>query len=53
VTESTEVSFRQERRGRPGEATRYRKNEKRVFRVEARLRAENVAYDAVTDGCFR
>ena len=47
VSESTEVSFLQERRGRPGEATRYRKNEKRVFRVEAKLRAENVAYDAV------
>jgi len=31
VTESTEVSFLQERRGRPGEATRYRKSEKPVF----------------------
>ncbi len=52
VTESTEVSFLQERRGRPGEATRYRKSEKPVFRVEAKVRAENVAYDALTDGCF-
>jgi len=52
VTESTEVNFRQERRGRPGNETRYRRSEKPVFTIAAEVRAEAVAYDAVTDGCF-
>ena len=52
VTESTEVTHRQERRGRPGTATRYRRIEKTVFDVTANLNAATVAYDAVTDGCF-
>ena len=52
ATESADVRFRQERRGRPGSATRYRRNEKPVLRIIARVRADTVAYDAVTDGCF-
>ena len=46
------MSFRQELRGRPGSATRYRRSEKPVFTMTAAIRAENVAYDAATDGCF-
>ena len=49
---STEVAYRQERRGRPGTSTRYRRSEKPVFTITAAVNAETVAYDAVTDGCF-
>lgn len=52
VTERVEESFRQERRGRPGKNTRYRKVSKRRFELSFEIDAEKVAYDAVTDGCF-
>jgi hypothetical protein len=52
VTETADVTYRQERRGRPGDQTRYRRTQKPVFTITAAVRAENVAYDAVTDGCF-
>ncbi|HXZ69338.1 MAG TPA: IS1634 family transposase, partial [Streptosporangiaceae bacterium] len=52
LTQTTEASYRQERRGRPGSQTRYRRTEKPVFTITATVRAETVAYDAVTDGCF-
>ena len=46
------MSFHQELRGRPGTATRYRRAEKAVFTITAAIHADNVAYDAATDGCF-
>ncbi len=52
LTETIEETFRQERRGRPGTETRYRRSEKRVFTITATVRADTVTYDAVTDGCF-
>jgi hypothetical protein len=52
VTEETEVTFSQERRGRPGADTRYRRKQKTVFRVAAEVDADTVAYDARTDGLF-
>ena len=52
ITETSEVAFRQELRGRPGSATRYRRTEKPVFTITAAIHAEKVTYDAVTDGCF-
>jgi transposase len=52
ITESTQETFRQERRGRPGAQTRYRRTEKQVFTITATVRADTVTYDAVTDGCF-
>ena len=52
LTETTEVGHRQENRGRPGAATRYRRTEKTVLTVTAAIQAEKVAYDAVTDGAF-
>ncbi len=52
ITETTQVEHRQENRGRPGAQTRYRRTEKTVFTITAAIRADNVAYDAVTDGCF-
>ncbi len=38
------MGFRQERRGRPGAATRYRRDEKPVFTISARVRADALAY---------
>ncbi|MDA8268033.1 MAG: IS1634 family transposase [Actinomycetota bacterium] len=52
VTESTNTTYRQERRGRPGANTRYRRSDKPVFSVTAHVLAELVSYDAATDGCF-
>jgi hypothetical protein len=52
ITEATKESFRQELRGRPGGATRYRRSEKPIFTITAAIRADKVAYDAATDGCF-
>jgi len=52
LTQTTEQVYRQERRGRPGAETRYRRTEKPVFTITAAVRADTVAYDAVTDGCF-
>ncbi|MDQ2729929.1 MAG: IS1634 family transposase [Actinomycetota bacterium] len=52
VTETIEEHYRQERRGRPGNDTRYRRADKHVFAITATVRAETVSYDAVTDGCF-
>jgi len=52
ITETTAVDHRQEKRGRPGSATRYRRIEKTVFTITATIHADKVSYDAVTDGCF-
>lgn len=52
ISETSAVTFRQERRGRPGDQTRYRRTEKPVFTISAAIRAEEVTYDAATDGCF-
>jgi len=52
VTESSEVTYHQERRGRPGASTRYRKKEKPRFAITAEVRVEHVSYDAATDGMF-
>ncbi len=52
ITETLKVEHRQEKRGRPGAQTRYRRIEKTVLTITAAIDAEKVAYDAVTDGCF-
>jgi transposase len=52
VAESTEETFTQERRGRPGGDTRYRKQTKTVFTMTAEVDTEQVSFDAATDGCF-
>lgn len=52
VNEEQRETFSQERRGRPGADTRYRKRLKSVFSIEAVTKAEVIAYDAATDGCF-
>lgn len=52
VTESTEERFRQEKRGRPGKDTRYRKIAKTRFQLTTRVDADAVRRDAASDGCF-
>jgi transposase len=52
VAESTEEAFTQERRGRPGADTRYRKQTKTVFTITAEVDTDRVSFDAATDGCF-
>jgi len=52
VPETTEVSYRQASRGRPGPDTAYRRIEKKAFQVTCEIDAAAVAYDAVTDGCW-
>jgi len=52
VAESSQETYRQENRGRPGTSTRYRRTDRPVFTITANVRAETVAYDAATDGCF-
>lgn len=52
IQETVQDGFRQEKRGRPGKDTRYRKTEKTVFTLTFQVEEEKVAYDAATDGCF-
>ena len=47
-----EASFRQEKRGRPGTATRWRRRLKTRFRLTWALRETQTAADARTDGLF-
>jgi len=52
ITETVTETYRQERRGRPGSTTRFRRHVKTVFTIAAAVKADQVAYDAATDGCF-
>jgi transposase len=52
ATEATEESYRQERRGRPGADTRYRKLTHTHHRIAWQVREDVVARDAASDGCF-
>ncbi len=52
IKQATQEGFRQEKRGRPGPQTRYRKTEKTIFTLTFSVDEEKVAYDAATDGCF-
>ena len=52
VTETVEETYRQEKRGRPGQSTRYRKHTATRFHLEFAVNAQTIGYDAHTDGCF-
>ena len=52
VGETVEESFRQERRGRPGTNTRYRRHTRTRHTISWELDLDRVAYDAAADGCF-
>ena len=52
VADDTTYEHRQEKRGRPGKDTRYRRIAHHRFSVTAHVDQEAVAYDAASDGCF-
>jgi transposase len=52
IAETLQQGFRQEKRGRPGKDTRYRKTAKTTFTLTFHIDDDKVAYDAATDGCF-
>lgn len=52
VTEKTEESFRQEKRGRPGVNTRYRKHTRTHHRINWGVDEGRVSADACSDGMF-
>ena len=52
ITSTEEPRFRQEKRGRPGKKTRWRRELKTRFDLAFRLRDDRVQYDARCDGIF-
>ena len=52
VTETIEETYRQERRGRPGTDTRYRRATRTRFTLTWDIDLAAIAYDAAGDGCF-
>lgn len=52
VTEDVVKTYKQERRGRPGPATRYKEIITTTFQVQANIDLGHIAYDAASDGCF-
>ncbi|MGH2741941.1 MAG: IS1634 family transposase [Thermoleophilaceae bacterium] len=52
VTETTTETIRQEKRGRPGKDTRYRKTLKTHYALTVTTDADKVRHDAASDGCF-
>jgi len=52
LTEKTEDSYRQEKRGRPGNNTRYRKHTRTHHRLGFDVDETRVAHDACSDGMF-
>jgi transposase len=52
ITDTIEERYRQEKRGRPGNDTRYRKITKTRHAIEVTVDTEQVRYDAASDGCF-
>jgi transposase len=52
VAERVEERYRQEKRGRPGKDTRYRKITTTRYAIDIGVDAEQVRRDAAADGCF-
>ena len=52
IDESIEEGYRQEKRGRPGADTRYRRTTRTRHTVSWRSRGDAIAHDAAGDGCF-
>jgi transposase len=52
VAETVEETFRQEKRGRPGADTRFRRTTRTRYTIAYQSRDDLVAYDAASDGCF-
>jgi Domain of unknown function (DUF4277) len=52
IGETTQETYRQEQRGRPGANTRYRKTTRTRHTISWQPKTDVIAYDAATDGCF-
>ncbi len=52
VTETLDKTYKQERAGRPGPATRYRQIITTRFALHHDIRPAKIRYDAASDGCF-
>lgn len=52
IEEHLEETLRQEKRGRPGQNTRYRKLTRTHHRIAFTVREDTVARDAASDGCY-
>ncbi len=52
VTQNVIKTYKQERRGRPGPATRYKEITTTGFEVHADIDLDHIAYDAASDGAF-
>ncbi|MBA2720474.1 MAG: IS1634 family transposase [Pseudonocardiales bacterium] len=52
VTETLDKTYKQERRGRPGPATRYREISTTRFGLHSDIARDRISYDAASDGCF-
>jgi transposase len=52
IDTSTLETIRQERRGRPGKETRYRKITRVTFTIQATLNTEVITREAASDGCW-
>lgn len=52
TTETVEETFRQEKRGRPGADTRFRRTTRTRYTISYQSRDDQIAYDAASDGCF-
>ena len=52
VNETVEETFRQEKQGRPGAQTRYRRTTHTRYNLTQTTRDEAIAYDAASDGRF-
>lgn len=52
VTEHVQETLRQEKRGRPGNNTRYRKHTRTRHRIGFTVGEDQVARDAASDGCY-
>lgn len=52
VSETTSISYKQARAGRPGPKTDYREVTKTRYTVSHDIRLDVIRYDAASDGCF-
>jgi transposase len=52
IVEHTHEDFRQEKRGRPGADTRYRKTTRTSYSIRWATDETRIAHDAASDGCF-
>ncbi|MDN5795595.1 MAG: IS1634 family transposase [Intrasporangium sp.] len=52
ITEELVKTYKQERAGRPGPATRYKQITTARFHIQADIDLARITYDAASDGCF-